>query len=38
VAVPNPLTESLDLSQADLILTSLADVTLPQLLERLGTQ
>jgi beta-phosphoglucomutase-like phosphatase (HAD superfamily) len=38
VAVPNPLTASLDLSQADLILTSLADVTLPQLLERLGRQ
>jgi HAD superfamily hydrolase (TIGR01509 family) len=36
VAVPNRITEGLDLSQADLRLTSLADVTLPQLLERLG--
>src|SRR5258708_1396719 len=37
VAVPNRITAGLDLSQADLRLTSLADVTLPQLLERLGT-
>ncbi len=36
VAVPNRITSSLDLSQADLRLTSLADVTLPQLLEKLG--
>jgi HAD superfamily hydrolase (TIGR01509 family) len=36
VAVPNRITAGLDLSEADLRLTSLADVTLPQLLERLG--
>jgi HAD superfamily hydrolase (TIGR01509 family) len=36
VAVPNPITAGLDLSQADLRLSSLADVTLPQLLERLA--
>jgi HAD superfamily hydrolase (TIGR01509 family) len=36
VAVPNDITAGLDLSQADLRLTSLADVTLPQLLEKLG--
>jgi len=36
VAVPNAITAGLDLSQADLQLTSLADVTLPQLLEQLG--
>jgi HAD superfamily hydrolase (TIGR01509 family) len=36
VVVPNSITAGLDLSQADLRLTSLADVTLPQLLERLG--
>jgi HAD superfamily hydrolase (TIGR01509 family) len=36
VAVPNRITAGLDLSQADMRLTSLADVTLPQLLERLG--
>jgi HAD superfamily hydrolase (TIGR01509 family) len=36
VAVPNRITSGLDLSQADLRLTSLADVTLPQLLEKLG--
>ena len=38
VAVPNPLTAGLDLRHADLLLRSLADITLPQLLERLGTQ
>ena len=37
VAVPNRITAGLDLSQADLRLTSLADVTLPQLLEKLGS-
>ncbi|HEX9100206.1 MAG TPA: HAD-IA family hydrolase [Candidatus Dormibacteraeota bacterium] len=37
VAVPNRITAGLDLSQADLRLTSLADVTLPRLLERLGS-
>jgi beta-phosphoglucomutase-like phosphatase (HAD superfamily) len=36
VAVPNRITAGLDLSQADVRLTSLADVTLPQLLEKLG--
>jgi HAD superfamily hydrolase (TIGR01509 family) len=35
VAIPNPITERLDLSQADLVLTSLAELTLPQLLRRL---
>ena len=37
VAIPNSITERLDLSQADVVLTSLAEVTLAQLLERLGT-
>jgi HAD superfamily hydrolase (TIGR01509 family) len=36
VAVPNPITSELDLSQADLQLSSLADVTLPELLERVA--
>lgn len=36
VAVPNRITADLDLSLADLRLTSLADVTLPGLLEKLG--
>lgn len=36
VAVPNPITASLDLSQADLLLGSLAEVTLDELLDRLG--
>jgi HAD superfamily hydrolase (TIGR01509 family) len=36
VAVANRITASLDLSQADLRLASLADVTLPQLMEKLG--
>jgi HAD superfamily hydrolase (TIGR01509 family) len=35
VAVPNPITASLDLSEADLKLDSLAEVTLPDLLGRL---
>jgi HAD superfamily hydrolase (TIGR01509 family) len=35
VAVPNPLTASLDLSRADIRLDSLADVPLARLLERL---
>jgi len=35
VAVPNRITAGLDLSQADLRLGSLADVTLPELLEKL---
>lgn len=38
VAVPNPITAGLDLSQADLLLESLSEVTLPTLLKRLGTQ
>ena len=37
VVVPNPITAGLDLSEADLQLKSLADVTLPQLIERLGS-
>jgi HAD superfamily hydrolase (TIGR01509 family) len=36
VAIPNPITARLDLSQADLLLDSLADVTLPDLLERMS--
>jgi HAD superfamily hydrolase (TIGR01509 family) len=35
VAVPNPLTASLDLSGADVLLESLADVTLSELLQQL---
>ena len=35
VAVPNPITAALDLSEADLHLGSLAEVTLPELLNRL---
>ncbi len=35
VAIPNSITARLDLSQADLLLHSLADVTLDQLVERL---
>jgi HAD superfamily hydrolase (TIGR01509 family) len=35
VAIPNPITAGLDLSEADLELSSLADVTLPELLNRL---
>jgi len=38
VAVPNRITAGLDLSQADLRLSSLADVTLPELLNRLQHQ
>jgi HAD superfamily hydrolase (TIGR01509 family) len=37
VAIPNSITERLDLSQADVVLTSLAEVTLTELLERLST-
>lgn len=36
VAVPNKITAQLDLSRADLVLNSLADLTVTQLLERLG--
>jgi HAD superfamily hydrolase (TIGR01509 family) len=36
VAVPNPITASLDLGDADLLLGSLAEVTLPDLLDRLS--
>ena len=36
IAVPHGLTSSLDLSSADLVLTSLADVTLDEVLARLG--
>ena len=36
VAIPNSITEKLDLSQADLVLDSLADLTLNQLLERVA--
>jgi HAD superfamily hydrolase (TIGR01509 family) len=35
VAIPNTITARLDLSHADLILRSLSEVTLPELLERL---
>jgi HAD superfamily hydrolase (TIGR01509 family) len=35
VAIPNPITARLDLSQADLVIGSLAEVTLQQLLEKL---
>jgi HAD superfamily hydrolase (TIGR01509 family) len=35
VAVPNPITATLDLSEADLQLSSLAEVSLPELLGRL---
>jgi HAD superfamily hydrolase (TIGR01509 family) len=34
VAVPNPLTEQLDLSQADMVLNSLADLSLEALINR----
>ncbi|HKW70624.1 MAG TPA: HAD family hydrolase [Candidatus Dormibacteraeota bacterium] len=37
VAIPNSITARLDLSHADLVLGSLAEVTLARLLERLGT-
>ena len=37
VAIPNTITSGLDLSHADLVLGSLAEVTLGQLLARLGT-
>lgn len=36
VAIPNPITAQLDLSEADLLLGSLAELTLGQLLERLS--
>lgn len=36
VAVPNPITAGLDLSRADLIISSLSEVTLRQILERLS--
>ncbi len=36
VVVPNSITAGLDLSQADLRLASLAEITLPQLLDKLG--
>jgi HAD superfamily hydrolase (TIGR01509 family) len=37
VAIPNSITARLDLSHADLILNSLAELTMAQLLERLST-
>jgi HAD superfamily hydrolase (TIGR01509 family) len=37
VAIPNSITAQLDLSQADLQLESLAEVTLPDLLERMSS-
>jgi HAD superfamily hydrolase (TIGR01509 family) len=37
VAIPNTITASLDLSQADLILRSLSELTLPELLQRLDS-
>jgi HAD superfamily hydrolase (TIGR01509 family) len=36
IAIPNSITARLDLSSADVILASLADITLPELLSRLG--
>jgi beta-phosphoglucomutase-like phosphatase (HAD superfamily) len=36
VAIPNSITARLDLSRADLILSSLAELTVGQLLERLS--
>jgi len=36
VAIPNSITARLDLGRADLILDSLADVTLPELLSKLS--
>jgi beta-phosphoglucomutase-like phosphatase (HAD superfamily) len=36
VAFPNDVTSTLDLSHADLLLASLEDVSLPELLERVG--
>ena len=36
VAIPNSITAQLDLSQADLVLGSLADVTVREIVERLG--
>jgi HAD superfamily hydrolase (TIGR01509 family) len=36
VAIPNSITAGLDLGQADLLLGSLAELTLPQLLSKLG--
>lgn len=36
VAIPNSITARLDLSAADVLLASLADVTLPELLSKLG--
>jgi HAD superfamily hydrolase (TIGR01509 family) len=38
VAIPNSITARLDLSHADVLLNSLADVTLKQLLERFATR
>jgi len=35
VAIPNSITARLDLSQADLVLNSLADLPMAELLERL---
>ena len=35
VAIPNNITASLDLSHADLVLRSLSELTLPELLQRL---
>jgi hypothetical protein len=37
VAIPNSITARLDFTEADLILKSLADVTMAELLERLST-
>jgi beta-phosphoglucomutase-like phosphatase (HAD superfamily) len=36
VAIPNSITAGLDLGQADLILGSLAELTLPELLSKLS--
>jgi HAD superfamily hydrolase (TIGR01509 family) len=38
VAIPNPITSGLDLSRADLVLSSLADLSLEGVVEKLSTQ
>jgi beta-phosphoglucomutase-like phosphatase (HAD superfamily) len=38
VGIPNPITAGLDLSQADVVLGSLADMTVSDLLLRFGAQ
>ena len=38
MAVPNPITVQLDIRQADLILQSMADYSLEELLQRAGAE